>query len=309
MKALFIGLGSIGQRHLKNLSALCLQKGIALQVTALRSSSKPLPPEAEALCHRQMAALPAGEAFDIAFVTNPTNLHAAALRELAGKADTLFIEKPIFEGSGYSLEALGLSTGQKAYVAAPMRWCGVYLALKARLAGLPVYSVRSICSSYLPEWRKEADYRRVYSAHKAMGGGVTLDLIHEWDYLADLFGLPLQSFNLKGKFSHLEIDSDDLSVYIAAYPQFLCELHLDYFGRQYRRGVEIFTEAGILSADFGTGLLALPGGEVLDFAEPANRRYEREMEYFLNYAQSGVGESVNSPARALQVLKLTLGEV
>ncbi len=44
------------------------------------------------------------------------------------------------------------------------------------------------------------DYGRVYSAQKAMGGGVTLDLIHEGDYLIDLFGAPEECCNLRGQF-------------------------------------------------------------------------------------------------------------
>ena len=73
-------------------------------------------------------------------------------------------------------------------------------------------SARVICSSYLPDWRPGVDYRTVYSAHKALGGGVTIDLIHEWDYLVDLFGVPQKLYNFKGTYSDLEIDSDDLSV-------------------------------------------------------------------------------------------------
>lgn len=308
MKALFVGLGSIGTRHLRNLSALCGAKGLPLEVTALRATTRPLAQDVAALVHRETAELAADDTFDLAFIANPTNLHAAALRTVQGRAGALFIEKPIFEAASYNLEALGLGEGQKAYVAAPMRWCGVYAALKEKLKGHSPYAVRALCSSYLPDWRKGADYRTIYSAHRAMGGGVTLDLIHEWDYLVDLFGFPQQSCNMKGKFSHLEIDSDDLSVYIARYERFLCEVHLDYFGRGYRRQVEVMGETGSLVADFGTGRLTLPGGEVEEYSEDANRRYEREMEYFVHYALHGQGESCNSPQKALQVLKLTLGE-
>lgn len=66
----------------------------------------------------------------------------------------------------------------------------------------------------------------MYSAHKALGGGVTIDLIHEWDYLVDLFGVPETICNIRGKYSDLEIDSDDLSIYIAQYPTLLAEVHL-----------------------------------------------------------------------------------
>ena len=158
------------------------------------------------------------------------------------------------------------------------------------------------------DWRPGVDYRTVYSAHKAMGGGVTIDLIHEWDYLVELFGVPEQLYNFKGTYSDLEIDSDDLSVYIARYPTLLAEVHLDYFGRGYRRSIELFCHDGSYLADFGAGTLTLPDGTVQHYEEDVNRRYEREMEYFVDYALTGSGESCNPPALALNVLKLTLGE-
>ena len=227
---------------------------------------------------------------------------------LRGKAGALFIEKPIFDAPGKNLDAC-LAPGQKAYVAAPMRWCGTMLALKKALPALSVYSARVLCSSYLPGWRPGVDYRTVYSAHKDMGGGVTIDLIHEWDYLVELFGKPEKMYNFKGTYSHLEIDSDDLSVYIAQYPTLLCEVHLDYFGREYRRSIELLCKNGTVTADFGAGTLTLEDGTVQNYAEPVNERYLREMAYFLDYAQSGAGPSVNTPETALDVLKLTLGEL
>lgn len=308
MKALFIGLGSIGTRHLQNLTALCEKKGIPLQADALRSGSRPLRPGAAELLHAQYTDWAALGEYDLAFITNPTHLHAEAIQKLAGRAKALFIEKPIFEATDYDLAALGLGEHQKAYVAAPMRWCGTMLALKEELPRLKPYSARVICSSYLPDWRPGVDYRTVYSAHREMGGGVTIDLIHEWDYLVELFGVPSQVYNLKGTFSHLEIDSDDLSVYIARYPGLLAEVHLDYFGRTYRRSIELFCENGTVTADFGAGTLTLEDGTVRRYEEPVNRRYEREMEYFVDYARNGTGESVNPPRTALEVLALTQGE-
>ena len=243
------------------------------------------------------------------FITNPTSLHAEALRTVYGRAGALFIEKPIFsaEQTGLKLQDY-LPAGQKAYVAAPMRWCGTMLALKELLPTLHPYCARVICSSYLPDWRPGVDYRTVYSAHKALGGGVTIDLIHEWDYLVDLFGVPEALYNFKGTYSDLEIDSDDLSVYIARYPSLLAEVHLDYFGRGYRRSIELFCHDGSVVADFGAGTLTLPDGTVRHCEEEVNRRYEREMAYFVDYALGDAPASCNPPELALQVLQLTLGE-
>ena len=308
MEVLFVGLGSIGTRHLRNLFEVAKEKGIDVQADALRSSMRPLAEDVEGLLRAQYVSYDQLGHYDAAFITNPTHLHADTLAGLRGRADAFFIEKPIFEGTGYDLAQLGLGPDQKAYVAAPMRWCGTFLALKERMPDLKPYSVRVICSSYLPDWRPGVDYRTVYSAHKEMGGGVTIDLIHEWDYLVDLFGAPLEAYNFKGTYSHLEIDSDDLSVYIARYPSLLAEVHLDYFGRTYRRTIELFCKEGTVTADFGAGTLTLENGEVIHCEEPVNQRYLREMAYFLDYACKGEGESINSPAMAQKVLGLTLGE-
>ena len=308
MEVLFVGLGSIGTRHLRNLFAVAKEKGVQVQADALRSSMRPLAEDVEGLLRAQYVSYDQLGHYDAAFITNPTHLHAHTLAELAGRVDCFFIEKPIFEGTGYDLEQLGLGPEQKAYVAAPMRWCGTFLALKERMLSLAPYSARVICSSYLPDWRPGVDYRTVYSAHKEMGGGVTIDLIHEWDYMVDLFGEPLEAYNFKGTYSHLEIDSDDLSVYIARYPSLLAEVHLDYFGRAYRRSIELFCKEGTVTADFGAGTLTLENVEVIHCEEPVNQRYLREMAYFLGYACKGRGESINSPAMAQKVLGLTLGE-
>ncbi len=312
LTALFVGLGSIGTRHLQNLTALCQKRGLPLQADALRSdAARPLRPGAADLLRAQFTDLtdPAARPFyDLVFITNPTALHAQALTAVRGKAGALFLEKPIFDDPALDPAAF-IDPGQKAYVAAPMRWCGTMLALKKALPtlGRP-YCARVLCSSYLPEWRPGVDYRTVYSAHRDLGGGVAIDLIHEWDYLVDLFGPPAEAHCLRGTYSELEIDSDDIALYIARWPRMAGEVHLDYFGRGYRRTLELFFADGSLLADFGAGTLTLPNGSVQRYEEPVNRRYEREMEYFLEYALGPGGDSVNPPATAAQVLRLALGQ-
>ena len=305
MKVLFVGIGSIGTRHLRNLHTVAAERGIELDVTALRSSPRPLPEDVAALINNQIMALD-DTVYDLAFITNPTTLHYSALKDLKGKSKFFFIEKPIFEDSIYDIDELGL-TDENAYVACPMRYCGAYMKLKEILKDEKPFSVRIICSSYLPGWRPTQDYRKNYSAIKALGGGVTIDLIHELDYMTDLFGFPAESYNFKGTYSNLEIDSDDLSIYIARYQDKLCEVHLDYFGREYRRTCEVFVADGTIEAEFGQGSVKLADGTVINCNEEANMRFVREMRNVLDI-MAGKAENINTPTKANKVLALTLGK-
>ena len=307
IKVLFVGLGSIGTRHLKNLNEITKKKNISLTVDALRYNDRKLADETANLLNCQYYNTDVLPSYDIIFITNPTNLHFEIIKELSGKTNCFFIEKPIFNNINNTIEEAGL-IGKKAYIACPMRFCKTYIELKKLISNYNIYSARVICSSYLPEWRKGVDYRNVYSAKKEMGGGVTIDLIHEWDYLIDLFGFPIESYNLKGKYSHLEINSDDISIYIAKYENLLAEIHLDYIGRGYRRSIELLTKQGNIIADFGKGTITLPDDTILNYEEDVNRRYIREMEYFIDYALNSKNNSINSPQMAYDTLKVTLGE-
>ena len=44
-----------------------------------------------------------------------------------------------------------------------------------------------MCHSYLPQWRKK-NYKKSYSSNAKLGGGVSLDLSHEIDYIQWIFG-------------------------------------------------------------------------------------------------------------------------
>ena len=108
--ALFVGLGSIGTRHLKNLTNLCADRGWTLQADALRSDlSRPLRDGVAALLHAQYTDLADAPAhYDMVFITNPTSLHADALTRVRGRGGALFIEKTIFSAEQTGLDFLGI---------------------------------------------------------------------------------------------------------------------------------------------------------------------------------------------------------
>lgn len=305
MKVCFFGLGSIGRRHLINFTNICKNKEIDIEVHAFRNTNNKLDDEIKSLVDKEIFIKDyLCSDYDIIFINNPTSMHYETIEFMKNKCKNMFIEKPIFDDIVYDLKKLNLNEGFY-YVACPLRYSNVVEYLKDNIDIDKVYSVRAICSSYLPNWRKNTDYRKTYSAIKSQGGGVSIDLIHEWDYLTYIFGFPNNVFNFQGKFSDLEIDSEDLSVYIAKYNDKLVELHLDYFGRTSKREIEIYTDLGCIKGDFINNkvIFDYDKKDVIFYNEDNNYMYEKEMEYFLDCVINKKYENSNIN-NAYNVLKL-----
>lgn len=310
MKACFVGLGSIGKRHLKNLRSVCNEMAMPLEVHALRSSKRELADDVKELIEKSFFSIDdVEEDYDVVFITNPTSLHYEAINDFSKKSKNMFIEKPLFNSTDIDCSLLNLNKDGIYYIAAPMRYTNVIDKLKTLIQDEKIYSVRCICSSYLPDWRKGVDYREVYSAKKELGGGISLDCIHEWDYLTELFGFPETVYNFQGQYSHLEIDSDDVSVYIARYKDKLVELHLDYIGRETKREIELYTMNGTIVADFIKNEIRFTDGrDNIVFENDDDEIYIRELKEFLSMIYDGK-ENKNDINHAYKVLKLAEGEL
>lgn len=308
MKICFIGLGSIGVRHFRNLSFVLNERGMECTIDALRNSSRPLPEDITNNLHKQyfdIEELPGD--YDVAFLCTPTAHHYSDIQLLIPHTKHMFIEKPVFDKI-YRLDTLKLKDNGIYYVACPLRYHAVLQYLKDYIREKRIFSARAICSSYLPNWRPGIDYRTVYSAHKDMGGGVSIDLIHEWDYLCWLFGMPNTVKSICGQYSDLEIDSDDLALYLGEYPDKLVSLQLDYFGQMEKREIELFTNEDTIIGDIlNSKIHFLKGGRTTDLFEERNVYQRREIKHFLDLIE-GKSQNDNDVEHALGVLRIAKGE-
>ncbi len=307
MKICFTGLGSIAARHIRNLQSL-FPEGV--QIDVVRSGKgKPIGEEIVPLIHQvyeDYEKLP--DDYDVVFITNPTRLHYETLQRMLPKGKHFFIEKPVFETGYEELEGLKQKKGSIFYVACPLRYTNVIQYLKKHVDFSSVYSVRSISSSYLPEWRLDSDYRTSYSAKRELGGGVSLDLIHEWDYVCYLIGIPKRVKSIITRKSELEIDSDDLAVYLGEYEDKVAELHLDYFGRAPIRKLELFGREDTIEADLLKQCITYrKRGEVVSLWEDRDSYQRKELKHFFRMVH---GEAVNdNPVeRACQMIRIARGE-
>lgn len=310
MKVAFWGLGSIAKRHIRNLDDVLRQRQMNAEIDVFRHSVG----EAAAMksdlpvSNVYAQADISDKQYDVIFITCPTSMHYDAIKICAEHTKHLFIEKPVFSDAEADITSLKLRDGGVYYVACPLRYNAVLQYVKKSIDTSKVFSVRAISSSYLPDWRPGQDYRETYSAHKELGGGVGIDLIHEWDYLTALFGLPEKVMYAGGKFSELEIDSDDIGAYIGVYRNRLVELHLDYFGRRTIRECMFYLYDETIKADIANGKVEyLKSGQCIDLQEERDAYQKRELEHFLDMID-GWCENDSTIQHAVDVLKLAKGD-
>lgn len=306
MKIAFIGLGSIAKRHIKNLAEILTDREVAFTIDVFRHSGGEIEDAeiksiiADVYHEKELSE----HHYDIIFITNPTARHFETIKKCVKQAKHLFIEKPVFDSPDVDIADLEMQPEGTYYVACPLRYTAVLQYIKENVDLSEVFSVRAISSSYLPDWRPGIDYRNTYSASKALGGGVAIDLVHEWDYLTTFFGFPRKVYGIESKVSALEITSNDVAAYIGVYDDKIVELHLDYFGRKTARELVLFTKDETIRADLVAHKVVYEkAGKVISLAEDRNVFQKRELCHFLDIIK-GKTENDNTVSNALQVLKI-----
>ncbi|WP_303736922.1 Gfo/Idh/MocA family protein [Methanobrevibacter millerae] len=308
LKICFVGIGSIAKRHISNIKNY-LNEDYNCQIDAFRSSNRPLSDDiSQYITNEYQNYDEVPKDYDAIFITNPTKFHFDTLKQFKDNSDNFFIEKPIVDSSDLNKD-LSEFKSKTCYVACPLRHGNVIQYIKKNIDLNNVNGVRSICSTYLPEWHPDEDYRKSYSAKKDLGGGVSIDLIHEWDYLTYLFGMPSEIYSILDKVSDLEIDTEDIAVYIAKYQNMLLELHLDYFGRFPIREIMIFKQDETIVGDiYNNKIIFKNSDKIIDFNEERNDYQVEELKYFFNLIINKE-DNINDIENALKVMKLAGGKL
>lgn len=253
MKFLIIGLGSIGQRHYRNLRSLGFSdiavyrtgKGVSEFVKKFEGEQQPV------VFHDLEKAFLTGP--DAVFVVNPTALHAEFIARAARHGvKGIFVEKPI--GHEISATEAAVAEAEKrnilGYVGYNFRFHPLLQKMKALVEdGVlgRVISASVDSGEYLPDWHPWEDYSRSYPARQDLGGGVVLTQSHDIDYLYWFFGMPMRVAAFGGTKTGLAVDTDDLVKGILEYTNgVVVSLHMDFYKRPPRRVFEIMGVKGVL---------------------------------------------------------------
>lgn len=247
MKIIIFGLGSIGRRH----AQILLNNFNNYQLFAFRSNSRA---EKNNLGIKEVNSWPQVEKLNAqaAFITNPTALHIRTALRCARSGMHIFMEKPLSHSlkNINELERICGKKGLSCYVAYCLRFHPLIIKIRNLLKGKKIYHARISCSSYLPDWRKKSNYRKSYSSLAALGGGVLLDLSHEFDYIEYLFGRIVDTRGAYGRLSDLTVDSEDYADVLLKTDRLIhINLHLNFLSRMSERSIKVDFKDGYISGD------------------------------------------------------------
>ena len=246
-EVLVAGLGSIGERHVRNLLALGQR-----DISVLRRSSQP-PRTLRGDEYRTVTDV--DQAFErrpaAVIVATPTALHTDILARAIEAGAAVLVEVPL----SHSLERLEKiqqragETGSEVLLGCNLRFHPALQAIREAVLrgdiGDLLYS-RAQFGEYLPACHPWEDYRMRYEARADLGGGAILTSIHEIDHAFWLFGA-VKAVTCVARRRALEGDVEDLAIMVLEHENaVLSEIELDFVQRTYRRSLQIVGSEGTI---------------------------------------------------------------
>ncbi len=303
MNVLILGLGSIGQRHLRNLRTI--DKNIKFftlrrkYITPFLNNKNQVKKGniENAYNIKNFKKFSEIKNIDAALICTPSKFHVSEAIKLLKKNIHLFIEKPL--GSSLKdiakLKKIILSKPKiKTMMGFQLKFNPLILKLKKLIDNNSIgkiYSCYIHHGEHINDFHPYEDYRVSYAARRSLGGGVVLTQIHEIDYLLFLFKKYkvniLKSFS--SKISNLKIDVEDvLEAYLKLENEkkqkIFCNLHLNFFERPKKREIQLLGEKGKIECDLNKleiNIFKNKNSRKIKFNVNRNEIFKNQLRYFL----------------------------
>ncbi len=286
-RAVVVGSGSAGRRHLTTLRTLL--PDAELVVVRRPDSTTPLdvPAEQRALVVDSLDAALATGPVDLGVVASPAPFHVGHTASLVrAGVPTVLLEKPLATSAAAAAPLDELATGAtRIVVGYHLRWSDTAPALRTLVHEGTVGRVRSFglhSAQHLSDWRPWARTEDTVSGRADLGGGILLEISHELDGLRWLLAAEhgevatvAATLRFDGAPTDGAVDTvADLDVRLAdGTPG---TVHLDMVTPQHDRRWWVRGESGELHADLRSGRIERlgPDGSVtvlVERAEPGER--------------------------------------
>lgn len=311
MNILIIGLGSIGQRHLRNLKlvepkskfyAIRKKKNVPL----LNHFNKPIKGDIKKKYSikyiKNLRKIPENKInIDCAFICTPSSEHISQVIELLKYDIPCFVEKPLGSSEKRLKELEHLLKKKKTItmMGFQLRFNPLIKYLekiikKKSPIGKPI-AAHIHHGENIKDFHPYENYKISYAANKKLGGGVILTQIHEIDYFLHLFEKYdlIHSSSTCAKISDLDIDVEDVfsSNFLLKKnrTKIMCSMNLNFFERPKKRKFYLIGKKGSLVACFNTNTICIykdKNKKIKKFKFKKNDIFIKEVKYFTSKVKS-----------------------
>jgi len=189
-----IGFGSIAVKHLCILRELY---GSNLSIDVLKRSKSAIRNEYINLADNVYSTYDKMlNYYDRVLIASPSSFHLCDYQEMADICHNFLIEKPISSdyNSALAMHLVEKQHNHKTIVGYVYRFSDAFCKFKQIVyeSYSNIQSVTVTSHSYLPNWRRNIDFRNSVSFSSNLGGGVLRELSHELDIVLNLFGFPIK---------------------------------------------------------------------------------------------------------------------
>lgn len=343
MNLLFIGIGIIGQRHIRNIKSQ--YKGIKFftlkgkHSKQVFSSTKPVTGDVNLKYKLNVIDLDdinKTVKIDAAFICLPNYLHSKFLKKLVDKKIHIFLEKP--GGVNYldlkllkAIQKKNKNNELKIMVGYHLRFHPLIIKLKKLIKQRVVGKILNVLvenGEHIADYRPYQKYWQIYHSKKKQGGGVILNQIHEIDYILYIF--EKYKFELinsfQSKFSNTKIDTEDtLSTNLIGKNEkenFLITLLLNSYERPKKRSLKMIGSRGKIIADLNENKLEIFNYKIskngllkskkilkksVKFNLNRNDLFKKEVIYFIEVVKQNKNiEEKYGLSKSIKALELTL---
>ena len=305
-----VGLGSIGKKHLSVLKKVRPN----IKITAVRSDIKKTKINNKLIDNQVTNIQEAiNSGIQGAIICSPASLHLKQSLEFAKNNINIFVEKPISNSLKNINKLLNIVKKNRLInkVGYVYKFDKSAKKFKNIIDGNILGKITGVniqCGSYLPNWRKNQNYKESASSQEKLGGGVLLELSHEIDYVLWFFGNIKEVYAKLNNSKTLGIDVEDNANLILVSKKGLnISISLNFNQIFPNRVCVVQGTKGEMTWDLYNSKIFIKKinqkTKILKFSKNDNSKYEFEIKNFIECIE-GKKSRTNSFKEAIKTLKI-----
>ena len=309
---IIVGVGSIGERYIRNLWKIGFRN-----IHAYRQRNLPVRDIGDAKLNIHYDW---DEIFSLkpyaAIIASPTSLHIKHAIACAKLGTHLLVEKPLSNSLENINELKQVIVDNNIYlrVAYMMRFHPFIIKIRDIIVNNQLGKLLSFASKwgeYLPDWHPWEDYKDSYASKKELGGGAALTLSHDIDLSNWLCNSKIEKhITFNNHISNLEIDVEGGTDILIQYQNGIVgNIQLNYYERIPERFIRLVFDKGSILFDYYQNSLIIKTIEntvknkIKNFDR--NDMFLSQLNYFFNKIENfTINDSIDQLNDSLSIIKI-----